>query len=146
MVFNKVAKDTILEATQDATVVSYDWWCYKVVTGNGGRVIYNAEPRLKYLQDARNLIRANTSWRSRLLRAGGLLRGRFCEWNGINLAALSAQKHLLTNTIQRMLENFILVWYASLLKRFMLFKRSSIYRQTLFGNFGLLLCVLLSKV
>ena len=146
MVFNKVAKDTILKATQNVTVVSHDWWCYKVVSGNGGHIIYVAEPCLEYRQHARNLIGANTSWRSGLLRAGELLRGRFREWNDINLAALSAHKHLLTITNQRMLDNFIKAWYASLLKRFMLFKRFGIYRQTLFGNFGLLLGVFLSKV
>jgi glycosyltransferase involved in cell wall biosynthesis len=146
MVFNRAARDLILEATQHASVVSHDWWCYQVVTGAGGHVIYDSEPSLKYRQHDHNLVGANTSWRARLLRIRGLLRGRFREWNDINLAALSAHKHLLTNSNQRVLSDFIEARQSSLIKRLFLFKRSGIYRQTLFGNLGLLLGVFLNKV
>ena len=146
MVFNKAARDLILKATQDVTVVSHDWWCYQVVTGAGGHVIYDSEPCLKYRQHDHNLVGANTSWRARLLRVRDLLRGRFSEWNDINLAALSTHKHLLTVTNQRVLDDFIQARQASLPKRLKLFKRSGIYRQTLFGNLGLLLGVFLNKV
>jgi len=146
MVFNKVAKDLILEATQHASVVSHDWWCYQVVTGAGGHVIYDSEPCLKYRQHDHNLVGANTSWSARLLRIRGLLRGRFREWNDINLAALSAHKHLLTKSNQRVLDDFVEARQSSLIKRLFLFKRSGIYRQTLFGNLGLLLGVFLNKV
>jgi glycosyltransferase involved in cell wall biosynthesis len=146
MVFNRAARDLILEATQGVTVVSHDWWCYQVVTGVGGHVIYDSEPCLKYRQHDRNLVGTNTSWRSRLSRVRGLLRGRFREWNDINLEALSACKHLLTNSNQQALDDFIEARQSSLIKRLSLFKRSGIYRQTLVGNLGLLLGVLLNKV
>ncbi|MCV2875535.1 glycosyltransferase [Rhodobacteraceae bacterium XHP0102] len=146
MVFNRAARDLILEATQHASVVSHDWWCYQVVTGAGGHVIYDSEPCLKYRQHDHNLVGANTSWRARLLRIRGLLRGRFREWNDINLAALSAHKHLLTKSNQRVLDDFVEARQSSLIKRLFLFKRSGIYRQTLFGNLGLLLGVFLNKV
>ena len=146
MVFNRAARDLILEATQDATVVSHDWWCYQIVTGAGGHVIYDSEPCLKYRQHDHNLVGANTSWRARFLRMRGLLRGRFREWNDINLAGLSAHKHLLTKSNQRVLDDFVEARQSSLIKRLFLFKRSGIYRQTLFGNLGLLLGVFLNKV
>ena len=146
MVFNRAARDLILEATQDAMVVSHDWWCYQVVTGAGGHVIYDSEPCLKYRQHDHNLVGANTSWRARLLRIRGLLRGRFREWNDINLAALSAHKHLLTKSNQQVLDDFVEARQSSLIKRLFLFMRSGIYRQTLFGNLGLLLAVFLNKV
>ena len=146
MVFNRAARDLILEATQDVTVVSHDWWCYQVVTGAGGHVIYDSEPCLKYRQHDHNLVGANTSWHARLLRIRGLLRGRFREWNDINLAALSAHSHLLTKSNQQVLDDFVEARQSSLIKRLFLFKRSGIYRQTLFGNLGLLLGVFLNKV
>ena len=146
MVFNRAARDLILEATQDVTVVSHDWWCYQIVAGAGGHVIYDSEPCLKYRQHNHNLVGANASWRARLQRTRGLLRGRFREWNDINLVALSAHKKLLTKSNQRVLDDFVEARQSSLIKRLFLFKRSGIYRQTLFGNLGLLLGVFLNKV
>ncbi len=146
MVFNRAAKDIILDASQDVTMASHDWWCYQVVTGAGGHVIYDREPCLKYRQHDHNLVGANAGWRARLLRIRGLLRGCFREWNDINLTALSAQKHLMTESNQQVLNDFIEARQSSLIKRLFLFKRSGIYRQTLLGNLGLLLGILLSRV
>lgn len=146
MVFNKAAKNLILEATQNVKVASHDWWCYQVVTGAGGHVIYDPEPCLKYRQHARNIVGVNTSWRARLLRVRRLLQGRFRKWNDINLVALSAHKHLLTIANQQVLDDFIQARQVSLLKRLLLFKRCGIYRQTLFGNLGLLLGVFFNKL
>ena len=146
MLFNKAAKDLILKTTQNVMVVSHDWWCYQIVTGAGGHVIYDPEPCLRYRQHTRNLIGANSSWRARLLRVRGLLRGRFRKWNDINLAMLSAHKHLLTISNQRVLDDFMQARHASLPKRLKLFKRSGIYRQTFLGNLGLLLGVILNRV
>lgn len=146
MVFNRAARDLILEATQDASLVLHDWWCYQVVTGAGGNVIYDSEPCLKYRQHNHNLVGSNTSLRARLLRIRGLLRGRFREWNDINLAALSANKHLLTQSNQRVLDDFAVARQSTLIKRLFLFRRSGIYRQTLFGNLGLLLGAFFNKV
>jgi glycosyltransferase involved in cell wall biosynthesis len=146
MVFNKAAKDLILESTQDVEVVSHDWWCYQIVTGVGGHVIYDSEPCLKYRQHAHNLVGANTGWRARFLRLRVLLRGRFREWSDINIAALLANKHLLTIANQRVIGDFIQARQSMLLKRLILFKRSGIHRQTFLGNLGLLLGVFLNNV
>ena len=146
MVFNKATKDLILETTKNATVVSHDWWCYQIVTGVGGHVIYDSEPCLKYRQHAHNLVGANTSWRKRFQRILELLQGRFRKRNDINLAALSAHMHLLTTTNQKVLNDFIQARQSSLPKRLALFKQSGIYRQTLFGNLGLLLGIFLNKM
>ena len=140
------AKDLILEAKLNASVVSHDWFCYQIVAGAGGLVIYDSEPCLKYRQHDHNLVGANTGWRARFLRIRGLLSGRFREWNDINLAALSACKHLLTKSNQQVLDDFVEARQSSLIKRLFLFKRSGIYCQTLFGNLGLLLGFLLNKV
>ena len=146
MVFNKAAKDLILEATEDVTVVSHDWWCYQIVTGVGGRVIYDPRPCLKYRQHARNLVGSNDNWRARLLRIRGLLRGDYRKWNDINLAALWTHEHSLTFNNRRALCDFTQARQSSLLKRLLLFRRTGIYRQTLLGNLGLLLAVFLNRV
>lgn len=146
MVFNRAARDLIINAAEDGNVVSHDWWCYQIVSGAGGYVVYDPEPCLKYRQHANNLVGANTSWRARFLRIRGLLQGRFRTWNDINLKALSEHSHLLTRDNRKILSDFIEARQSSLIKRLFLFKRSGIYRQTLFGNLGLLLGVFLNKV
>ena len=146
MVFNRAARDLIINATVDANVVSHDWWCYQIVSGAGGYVVYDPEPCLKYRQHANNLVGTNTSWRARFLRIRGLLQGRFRTWNDINLKALSEHSHLLTADNRKILSNFIEARQSSLIKRLFLFKRSGIYRQTLFDNLGLLLGIILNKV
>ena len=146
MVFNKAARGLIVDTTRDVTVVSHDWWCYQIVAGAGGCIIYDPQPCLKYRQHAHNLMGVSTNWRARLLRIRGLFQGRFRAWNDINLTALAERKHLLTVANQLVLNNFIEARQSFLTKRLMLFKRSGIYRQTLFGNLGLLLGILLNKV
>lgn len=146
MVFNKKARDLIVTASPNTTVVSHDWWSYQIVSGAGGCIIYDPEPCLKYRNHGGNLAGENITWRARLLRIRALLNGRFRTWNDINIKALSEHGRLLTRDNQEVLSDFIEARQSSLIKRLFLFKRSGIYRQTLFGNLGLLLGVLLNKV
>lgn len=147
MVFNKAAKDLITASTDlNASLVSHDWWCYQIVTGAGGYVIYDPHPCLKYRQHGNNLVGESRSWYARFLRIRGLLQGRFRSWNDANLKALADHEHLLTSHNLRILNDFLEARQSHLLKRIMLFKRTGVYRQTLFGNLGLLLGVILNKV
>lgn len=145
MVLNAAVRDLLFEGDRDLTVVSHDWWCYQVVTGAGGHVIYDLEPCLKYRQHDRNLVGANIGWRARFLRLRALLQGRFRKWNDINLEALLARKDLLTTTNQRVIDDFVKARQVPLLKRLMLFKRSGVYRQSLLGDLTLLLAIILNK-
>ena len=146
MVFNKAARNLIVTSSQHSTVVSHDWWCYQIITGAGGYVVYDQEPCLKYRQHKKNLVGANTSWAARLLRIRGLMQGRLRTWNDINLKALKEHDHLLTVNNLRLLNEFSEARESNLFKRLMLFKRSGIHRQTFFGNLGLFLGILLNRV
>ncbi len=146
MVFNKAARDLIVTSSLNSTIVSHDWWCYQIVTGAGGYVVYDPEPCLKYRNHGGNLAGENITWAARLSRICGLLQGRFRAWNNINLKALSDHRYLLTEPNLRILDDFIEARQAHFLKRLMLSKRSGVYRQTFFGNLGLFLGILLKKV
>jgi glycosyltransferase involved in cell wall biosynthesis len=146
IVLNRAARDLIAASSLDVTVVSHDWWCYQIVSGAGGIIIYDTEPCLKYRQHGNNLIGANVSWAARFLRIRGLTQGRFRAWNDINSKALLNCKHLLTEETIRTLESFIEARQSHFFKRLILFKRSGIYRQTLLGNLGLLLGVIMNRV
>jgi glycosyltransferase involved in cell wall biosynthesis len=146
MVFNKAARDLIVRASANVDVVSHDWWCYQIVSGAGGHVIYDPEPSLFYRQHGNNLVGSNNSWRARLVRIGGLFQGRFRRWNDINLDALSKNKALLTEENRVTLAGFIAARDASFFRRLTLLRRAGIYRQTVFGNMGLVMGVLIKKV
>lgn len=146
MVFNRAAKEIIVKCSHGATITSHDWWCYQIVAGTGGRVVYDPEPCLKYRNHGRNLAGENITWAARLSRIRGLLQGQFRTWNDTNLKALSECRHSLTAENRQILNDFMGARQSRLLKRLWLFKRSGIYRQTLLGNLGLLLGILLNKV
>ena len=76
--------------------VVHDWWLYQLVTGAGGRAVFDPEPQLMYRQHAGNLIGANAGVLARARRLRHLWVGTYRSWNETNLAALSAAEHLLT--------------------------------------------------
>ena len=146
MVFNRAAKNLINKSLQNQDVIYHDWWIYQIVSGVGGYIFFDPEPCLKYRQHDSNLVGSNNGWRARLIRIRKLLQGCFREWTDINLKNLSENKHLLTISNQKVLDDFIKARQSTFFKRLYFFKRSGIYRQTLFGNFGIFLGIMLNKL
>ncbi len=94
MIFNQAARNLIVLG-DGQPVVSHDWWAYMIVSGAGGKVIYDAEPTLRYRQHRGNLIGSNRGPLAKFSRLAAFLKGRWRHWNGMNLAALSkAEAHL----------------------------------------------------
>ena len=67
MVMNDSARQLILEAGV-VDVVAHDWWTYLMVSGAGGRVIYDDEPTVDYRQHDDNQVGANMGISARLGR------------------------------------------------------------------------------
>jgi glycosyltransferase involved in cell wall biosynthesis len=146
MVFNGAAKK-ILEQAATTSVVLHDWWVYQLVSAGGGAVHYDPHPMLKYRQHASNVIGSNLDWRARLVRIRLMWKGRVRDWNNTNIAALRRlPAHLIIPRNREVLELFTKARSASLLKRLYYLKRSGVYRQTLFGNFGLFVATVLKKI
>lgn len=144
MVLNKAARDLV--ALTAAPVVSHDWWCYQIVTGVGGCVIYDKNSYLKYRQHGNNLIGVNSGVKARLARIRRLFNGEFREWNNINLASLKKFEHMLTDKTSRCLLMFTLGRDAPLLSRIFIILKSGIHRQSFIGNVAFALAVLFRKV
>ena len=49
MLFNRRGQG-LIEAARRRAVVAHDWWIYLLVSGAGGRVIYDPEPSVRYRQ------------------------------------------------------------------------------------------------
>jgi glycosyltransferase involved in cell wall biosynthesis len=144
MVMNNSARE-LLNAACNSTVVSHDWWAYILTTGAGGTVIYDPYPSVKYRQHDNNMVGHNSDWKSRLVRLWWLMKGRFREWNSLNIQALQQGRHLLTPENQSILDEFCAARKSWLISRILSFKRAGLYRQTLLGNLGLIAAVVLKK-
>jgi glycosyltransferase involved in cell wall biosynthesis len=145
MVFNRKMQ-SLLAIAGNIPVVAHDWWLYLLATGCGARVHYDDVPSLDYRQHDGNLIGSNASFSDRLNRIQRMLLGHFRQWNEINLQALAPQIHLLTPQNRRILEHFIKARHSPYPLSIAAFLKSGVHRQTLLGNFGLAVAVLLRRV
>lgn len=146
MVFNNAARALLREAGEDTPVITHDWWAYMVVSGCGGKVFYDSHPSLRYRQHDGNLVGMNATWAARFKRIRMLWEGRFRNWNDSNIAGLRKLQHKLTPENRETLERFAKARQMSLIPRLTHLKRSGIYRQTLFGNLGLIAAAIFGKI
>lgn len=145
MVVNRAARE-LLRKAGNLDVVCHDWWVYLIVTGAGGQVFYDPVPTVRYRQHGGNLIGANDSWRSSLVRLQSVFANRFLDWQDINLKALMQNKELLTPENREILDDFIKVRSSGIMERLYWLIKSGVYRQTTRGNISLFIAVVLGKV
>ena len=146
MVFNAAARALLLEAGQDVQVVAHDWWTYLVITGCNGRVMYDPKPTVLYRQHDSNQVGVDGSVHARLKSVRLLLAGKLIDWNDRNINALLNLQHRLTPENREIAELFTTARQRLLLPRLVGLKRSGIYRQTWFGNLGLLIVAIFRKI
>lgn len=146
MVFNQKSYHLLKKIIYPNTIVSHDWWLYLVISGAGGKVIYDPDPKIYYRQHDNNLVGANTGVIAKIRRFYLMLEGRFKSWNDSNIACLIKNNHLLTSENQKILQQFIFFRNKSIVGKIFLLKNLKLYRQTLLGNCGLYLGLLLNKV
>lgn len=147
MMLNNAARVLLAQIPKDAHIVSHDWLTYLLVSGCGGTVFYDSEPTLDYRQHGANLIGSNNRLADRWVRIRKMFAGTFSEWNRDNLYALSNSYRRLASHNRAALELFMQVRESSLLlKRIYLLKKAGLYRQTLFGNIGLIVATSIRKV
>ncbi|CAM3031284.1 glycosyltransferase family 2 protein [Pseudomonas floridensis] len=146
MLINRAARQLLLQLPDRAPLIAHDWLAYLLVTGCGGKVIYEAEPTLDYRQHSGNLIGANASSRDRLIRLRKMLSGRFVKWNDANIVILKKMEPLLTEESREVLACFDHGRKQRFFKRMRMLRKSGIYRQTVQGNLSLILASCLGKV
>jgi glycosyltransferase involved in cell wall biosynthesis len=146
MVFNRAAKK-ILEEAGTNSVVLHDWWVYQLVSAAGGAVHYDPQPTLKYRQHANSVIGSNLGWRARLVRIRMTFKGRFQNWNTLNVNALGRlPAHLVEPKNREILAFFAKARCASLPKRLYYLKKAGVYRQSWPGNLSLLAATILRRI
>lgn len=146
MVMNRVAAALVREAAGRSGFVSHDWFCYQIVSGAGGRMIYDPVPQIRYRQHGDNLVGANSGWAARLDRLKRAWGGRFAEWNELNVASLRASADLLMPEARRRLQDFDSARRGKLLARLANLRRAGVWRQTTGGQLSLWAAVILNKL
>ena len=144
MVLNRPARDLMAQYS-NLTPVSHDWWAYQLVTGVGGRVIYDTKPSIYYRQHGGNLIGNNQSMLARFNRLKMIMDGNFAAWNDVNLVCLDHARPSLTPESISLLNKFEAIRSEKLTKRIFFAMNNPFYRQTLFGNIGMLAAFILGK-
>lgn len=146
MVLNKAAFDLAAESARRTSFVSHDWWCYMLVAGAGGSVVYDSVPHIGYRQHAANLIGKNTGTLARVRRIRRLLEGQLGKWNDQNLAALQACDDLFTDEARHVIMEYSNVRSRNLKERVASLRRSGLYRQSKLGTIALFVSVILGKL
>jgi len=146
MVFNHATRALLQEAGDKLNVPSHDWWAYQLISGVGGAVHYDPVPTVLYRQHDENVVGTNSNWWARIKRLRMAFGGLFYEWNTLNIKALGTMRHRLTQEHLVKLDQFKAAREQPLFSRILGFKRAGLYRQTVFGNLGLILATLLKKI
>lgn len=146
MVFNHSTLELFRLGGTQLNIVSHDWWAYLLVTGVGGTVLYDMSPSVLYRQHGANLIGANSGMRARIVRLRMMTTGRFRDWNNRNIAALESLRSCLSAESLQTLEQFKKARESKGLTRFVWLYRSRVYRQTCWGNLGLILAAILNRI
>ena len=146
MVFNEAARVLLQEAGSSVNVPSHDWWAYQLISGAGGEIYYDPEPRVQYRQHDGNVVGSNIDWSARLKRLRMVFQGRFITWNSQNIQALETMIHRLKPENITTLLAFRSARNQRLLNRVSGVFRARVHRQTLCQNLALLLATLFKKI
>jgi hypothetical protein len=139
ILLNPAAAKLLREAARGiGEVFAHDWWSYLLITGSGGRVIFDkGAPRILYRQHATNALGAGCGLRSWLKRKSDLLNGQYAARIEKNLSALNEVRHLLIPENAELLRRFASARQQRLRPRIRAFRAMAPYRQSRLSSFGL---------
>lgn len=145
IVFNKAARNLLYQAGP-VDVASHDWWCYQLISGCGGTVLYDPYPSVRYRQHDGNCLGACSSVKARVNNLKMLLNNRFRNACDKHVAALKKVEHLLTERNRTLLNDFSVARQARLVPRLTGIRACRLYRQNWHGNICLIVGALLKKI
>lgn len=145
-VFNSAARQLMVEAGAGVSVAAHDWWAYMLVTGCGGRVLYDAQPSLRYRQHAGNLVGVRGGWLQAFLRLRKCMGGRFRAWNDVNMESLALLRDKLTDENRAVFDRFSQARKKWLLPRVVGVMGAGVVRQRAIGSLGILFASIFGRI
>ncbi len=146
MMLNHKAKKIVNKTPRYQEIISHDWWIYILITGYGGKVIYDETPTLRYRQHTNNIIGSNLGWKARIRRINALFDGHFQQWVQKNIDVLIEIDVPLLENNQYVLNDFIEARKSGLFKRVCIFSKIKLYRQTFLGTLAFYIAILFKKI
>ena len=146
IVLNGSAFKLVRESAQRTNFFSHDWWCYQLISGAGGSVIYDPIPHIDYRQHGNNIFGRNNNFHSIKRRLSALLNGDFSKWIDMNLESLDKCQSLLLVNKVNLLNKFKTVRKNNSLKRLLFLFQNDIKRQTCIPNIVLYVAALIGKL
>jgi glycosyltransferase involved in cell wall biosynthesis len=127
--------------------VWHDWTTYLVATALGGLIWFDDEPCLLYRQHSGNVIGANNSIKLVVEAFSASIRGRYLNRIKAQLGACNDIDHLLTpDNHSTQMQFFSILKNMSIASKIILWRRSSIRRQTPLSNLALALALLTKRL
>lgn len=145
MVFNQAARERLECSPHGEDTGLHDWWCYLLVSGCGGTVIYDSTPCLDYRQHANNQIGMKRGLQSLASRITHLWQGGHRIQIDRNLAALAVHETWLEAPSRASFQRFCAARRGNTLQRLTGICSSGVYRQGWPGNLALWFAALLNK-
>jgi hypothetical protein len=144
VVLNAAARRLLIAAPAPPAGSFHDWWCYLLITGAGGHVVWDSEPQILYRQHFLNTVGAAPSAISRSLRA--LRRGpdTFLCLLDAHVAALD-QASCLSPKARETLARLGQLYGPNPLQRLAALWRSGLYRQEFLEGLILYLWIILRR-
>ena len=144
---NKKAQELILSSLNSDKYTVHDWYCYQLISGAGGEVIFSLEKTLKYRQHGENLIGRNDRKGDKLRRLKNFFSGSFKNWIDINLSNIENNKSLIASNNLKILENFKKCRNSkNPLKRIIFYRKSGVFRQSSLENLIFFIGILFNKI
>ncbi|MEM9966717.1 MAG: glycosyltransferase [Pseudomonadota bacterium] len=124
--------------TEAKGIFAHDWWLYQLVTGIGGKIIFdNGPPPLLYRQHDRNAIGINFGLLSQLSRKMQVIKGVYAARITAHLRALNTISPIFTKEARESLIEFNDARRAGISQRLYQLSKSGAYRQSWQGTLGL---------
>lgn len=146
MLFNNPTRELLRPVPLEADIISHDWLVYMLVSGCGGRVIYDAVPYIDYRQHNDNLVGANVGFSEKLKRLLRVIGGTYSRWNESNLALLGRFESCLTEANRQALVDFSAARRATGWKAWVLLGRSGVFRQSSLDDLAMKVAALIGKI
>ena len=108
----------------------HDWWCYLVVSGVGGRVLFDPEPFILYRQHGANAVGVPGGFWTRAIRAARRGPAPFAAWMDAHLDGLAPHRERLTDANRAVFGRLRASRDAGPLGRVLGARAAGIHRQT----------------
>ena len=131
ILMNNLARQIVIKTVKAEKFISHDWWCYQIISGAGGEVIFDNNKTVRYRQHKYNLIGKNNGFEDIKSRIVEFILGKVKFWSDVNLKNLSNFRYLLTNENNEILENFLRARNSkNIFKKLNYYLKAGVFRQS----------------